>query len=68
MAIAGPVEQVMTLETGSGDRQANMQVFAKTALQLLLKNLVAELPSARRDDAHRPRNERSIWSLSGFMK
>jgi PncC family amidohydrolase len=39
MAIAGPVEKVTTLETGSGDRQANMQVFAKTALGLLLKHL-----------------------------
>ena len=39
MAIAGPVEKVITLETGSGDRQANMQQFAKTALNLLLKNL-----------------------------
>jgi PncC family amidohydrolase len=39
MAIAGLKEQVFTLETGSADRQANMQVFAKTALELLLKNL-----------------------------
>ena len=39
MAIAGPVEKVITLETGSGDRQANMQAFAKTALGLLLENL-----------------------------
>lgn len=39
MAIAGPVEKVITLETGSGDRQANMQMFAKTALQLLLRHL-----------------------------
>jgi PncC family amidohydrolase len=39
MAIAGPVEKAVTLETASGDRQANMQVFARTALQLLLKNL-----------------------------
>lgn len=39
MAISGPVEKVITLETASGDRQANMQAFAKTALQLLLKNL-----------------------------
>ena len=38
-AIAGPVEKVVTLETGSGDRHANMQAFAKTALQLLLENL-----------------------------
>jgi PncC family amidohydrolase len=39
MAIAGPVEKVITLETGSSDRQANMQVFAKTALGLLLQHL-----------------------------
>src|SRR4051794_7861790 len=39
MAIAGPVEKVITLETGSGDRQGNMQAFAKTALQLLLENV-----------------------------
>ena len=39
MAIAGPVDKVITLETCSGDRQANMQAFAKTALNLLLQNL-----------------------------
>ena len=39
MAVAGPNSAVFTLETGSADRQANMQVFAKTALELLLKNL-----------------------------
>jgi nicotinamide-nucleotide amidase len=39
MALAGPVEKVITLETGSADRQANMRGFAKTALELLLKNL-----------------------------
>jgi nicotinamide-nucleotide amidase len=39
MAIAGPVEKVITLETASGDRQGNMQAFAKTALGLLLDNL-----------------------------
>ena len=39
MAVAGLKEAVFTLETGSADRQANMQVFAKTALELLLKNL-----------------------------
>jgi nicotinamide-nucleotide amidase len=30
---------VLTLETGSNDRQANMQAFAKMALKLLLNNL-----------------------------
>jgi nicotinamide-nucleotide amidase len=39
MAVAGPQQQVITLETGSNDRQANMQAFAKAALDLLLKNL-----------------------------
>ena len=39
MAVAGPTEEVITLETGSADRQANMHVFASTALNLLLKNL-----------------------------
>jgi nicotinamide-nucleotide amidase len=39
MAVAGPESSVMTLETGSSDRLANMQVFASTALNLLLRNL-----------------------------
>ncbi|MGX1103516.1 MULTISPECIES: CinA family protein [Bradyrhizobium] len=39
MAVAGPRQQVITLETASGDRQANMQAFAKAALELLMKNL-----------------------------
>ena len=39
MAVAGPAQAVFTLETGSADRQANMQEFAKTALGLLLKSL-----------------------------
>jgi PncC family amidohydrolase len=39
MAVAGPQAQVITLETGSSDRLANMRVFASTALDLLLQNL-----------------------------
>jgi nicotinamide-nucleotide amidase len=39
MAVAGPQTQVITLETGSSDRLGNMQVFASTALNLLLQNL-----------------------------
>ncbi|MGB8401084.1 CinA family protein [Bradyrhizobium sp.] len=39
MAVAGPQSAVITLETGSADRQANMQSFAKAALNLLLRNL-----------------------------
>jgi nicotinamide-nucleotide amidase len=39
MAVAGPAAEVITLETGRNDRFANMQVFAATALRLLLKTL-----------------------------
>jgi PncC family amidohydrolase len=39
MAVAGTDTSVITLETGSNDRQANMQAFAATALNLLLKEL-----------------------------
>ena len=39
MAVAGPATKVITLETGSNDRADNMQVFARTALNLLLQEL-----------------------------
>jgi hypothetical protein len=39
MAVAGRAPQVMTLETGSADRLANMHAFASAALNLLLENL-----------------------------
>jgi nicotinamide-nucleotide amidase len=39
IAISGPVDTALTLETGSPDRIANMQVFAAAALELLLKGL-----------------------------
>jgi len=39
MAVAGLEPLAMTLETGSGDRLANMHVFASTALNLLLQSL-----------------------------
>lgn len=35
IAVVGPVERSITLETGSADREANMWTFAKTALDLL---------------------------------
>jgi nicotinamide-nucleotide amidase len=41
MAVAGPRNEVMTLETGSNDRSGNMHSFAQTALTFLLKNLAA---------------------------
>jgi nicotinamide-nucleotide amidase len=39
VAVAGRQNEVFTLETASADRQANMQAFATTALNLLLDNL-----------------------------
>jgi nicotinamide-nucleotide amidase len=34
-AVSGPVETVITLETGSADREANMWAFARRAIELL---------------------------------
>ena len=34
-AVSGPVERTLTLETANDDREANMWVFAKAALDLL---------------------------------
>src|SRR5207249_1588281 len=35
IAVSGPVEMAITLETGEPDRAANMEAFAKRALELL---------------------------------
>ena len=35
LAVAGPAERVITLETGNADRLANMRAFAAAALELL---------------------------------
>ncbi|HYL19597.1 MAG TPA: CinA family protein [Burkholderiales bacterium] len=35
IAVSGPVEAVITLETGSADREANMWTFARAAIELL---------------------------------
>ena len=35
IAVSGPVEAVITVETGSADREANMREFARRALALL---------------------------------
>jgi len=39
IAVAGPVERAITLETGHGDREKNMWAFAKRALELLETSL-----------------------------
>jgi PncC family amidohydrolase len=48
IAVAGPVAAVITLETGSADREANMWAFAKRAIALLESCLV--------EDSLRPRS------------
>ena len=35
IAVAGPIERTITLETGDADREANMWAFARAALDLL---------------------------------
>src|SRR5881396_953717 len=39
LAVAGPIERAVTLETGHGDREKNMWAFAKAALELLETSL-----------------------------
>jgi nicotinamide-nucleotide amidase len=43
IAIAGPVERAITLETGSADRQANMLAFVRRALELLDETIPEKL-------------------------
>ena len=42
IAVAGARERAITLETGSGDRVANMHAFSAAALDLLLEALAAK--------------------------
>ena len=35
IAVSGPVEKVLTIETGQAGREANMRVFTRAALDLL---------------------------------
>lgn len=39
LAVSGPVERVVTLETGKPDRQENMWLFTEAALNLLAQSL-----------------------------
>src|SRR5262245_16103813 len=45
LAVAGPVERVFTLRTGSSDRRANMRAFAAHALALM-DEAIAQAPAA----------------------
>jgi len=42
IAIAGPVERAVTLETGGADRRENMEAFAHRTLSLLLEAISAK--------------------------
>jgi PncC family amidohydrolase len=48
LAVAGPAQRVVTLRTGSGDRQANMRAFAARALTLMGEALDEATASGRR--------------------
>ena len=39
LALAGPVEESLTIETGINDRVTNMRAFARHALELLIRGL-----------------------------
>jgi PncC family amidohydrolase len=45
IAVSGPIERVITLETGDADREANMWTFTRAALELL-ETCVHEATSA----------------------
>jgi PncC family amidohydrolase len=45
IAVSGPVEAVITVETGSPDREANMWIFARKAVELLEACLRATPPA-----------------------
>jgi nicotinamide-nucleotide amidase len=42
MAVVGGIERAITLETGSADRQSNMDAFARRALELLCEAFAAD--------------------------
>ncbi|HEV8467586.1 MAG TPA: CinA family protein [Pseudolabrys sp.] len=42
MAIAGPIERAITLQTGSADRLANMDMFTERALAFLVETISAK--------------------------
>ena len=44
IAVVGPTEQVITVETGRGDRMDNMRAFAAAALDLLIQALSGRRP------------------------
>ncbi|MGH7388069.1 MAG: CinA family protein [Candidatus Rokuibacteriota bacterium] len=44
LAVAGPLERALTVETGHGDREKNMWAFTRAALELLEQSIRAAAP------------------------
>lgn len=44
LALAGPAERAITVETGSADRVANMRAFAARGLAMVIEGLAGEAP------------------------
>lgn len=51
IAIAGPVERALTIETGRDNRVDNMRRFAQGALQLLIETITDARPAPHSDQA-----------------
>jgi PncC family amidohydrolase len=47
IAVAGPLEAAITIETGSAEREANMWTFAARALELLEETIRGQTPNSR---------------------
>lgn len=47
IAVAGPVDVAITIETGSAEREANMWTFAAKALELLEATIRGQTPNSR---------------------
>jgi PncC family amidohydrolase len=47
IAVAGPVERAITVETGKADREANMWTFTRAALELLERCVREAAPAPR---------------------
>jgi PncC family amidohydrolase len=47
IAVAGPMEAAITIETGSAEREANMALFTRTALEFLQNAIRGQTPNSR---------------------
>lgn len=47
IAVAGPMETAITIETGSDEREANMALFTRAALEFLENTIRGQTPNSR---------------------